>query len=189
MVSDAVLAGTGIGVFWYYFQRVVFYNKLLWGFFLLTISMTALVGVFTFAGLDSLEPLHQSLEILAGSLGVVCVVMAVWALLNRQAVQLTGFSVTLALGLALFVVLMLPDVRVFAPVVQSLSMLIIMLLAVFGLLRQERYAIWIVLAIMILGLATKLPSNGMPLHSTDVYHYAVALALICFGKAVKASKL
>lgn len=187
VISDAVLTGMGLGVFWHYFGRMAFYNRLLWGFFLLTLTMAALTGILVLSGYMALEPLNHSLNVLAASFGTVCLVMGVWALVNRQTVSLVGFGVTLLLGLLVFVVLLLPTVRVFGPVVQSLGILVVMLIAVLGLLRRQMWAIWLVVAVMLMGIATKATAFSQLLSPIDFYHYALALALLGFGKAVEGS--
>ena len=189
MLSDAVLAATGLGVYATSFQRLPFFNRVLWGFFFLTISLAALLGVFTFGGLAQLEPLHQSLTMLAGSLGVVCLVVAVYAqTMQRPATSLT-FGVSVVVGVGLFVGLFVPTIRVFAPVVPALAILLVMVLAVFALLRKQRWAVWIVVAVMLMALATKVDKVALPIHPTDAYHYLLALGLLSFGKAVRTNKL
>ncbi len=187
IISDAVLTGTGIWVFWHYFGRMAFYNRLLWGFFLLTLTMAAFMGMLVLSGNDLLEPLSHSLDVLAGSFGTVCLIVGVWALVNRRLVSLVSFATTLILGLFMFVVLLLPDARVFAPVFQSIGILTVMLLAVWGLLRREMWAVWLVVAVMLMGIATKASAFGQLIAPTDFYHYAMALSLLGFGKAVQGS--
>lgn len=187
LISDAVLTSMGIGVFWHYFGQMAFYNRLLWGFFLLTLTLAALTGILVLSGYTIVEPLNQSLNVLAGSFGTVCLVMGVWALVSRRSIRVVPFVVTLILGLFMFVILLLPEIRVFAPVVQSLGILVAMLLAVFGLLRRQVWAVWLVVAVMLMGIATKATAFGQLISPTDFYHYAVALALLGFGKAVEGS--
>ncbi|MBO0935137.1 hypothetical protein J2I47_01125 [Fibrella sp. HMF5335] len=189
MLSDAVLAATGLGVYATSFQRLPFFNRILWGFFFLTISLAALVGVFTFGGLVALEPLHQSLTKLAGSLGVVCLVVAVYAQTRLKPATPLIFGSTLVVGVVVFVLLFLPTIRVFAPVVPALGILLVMLLAVFALLRQQRWAVWIVVAVMLMALATKVDKVALPIHPTDAYHYLLALGLLSFGKAARTARL
>ncbi|HEY0111497.1 MAG TPA: hypothetical protein VGB67_17785 [Fibrella sp.] len=185
MISDAVLAATGVWVFSTAFGRVPFYSRLLWGFFFLTISLAALVGVFTFAGLTFLEPLHGSLTVLAGSLGVVAVVVATYTTVLNQLLSPVSFSVSLGVGILLFVLLFSPEVAVFAPVVAALGILTVMLLAVLALLRHQRWAVWIVVAVLLMAFATKVQNMVLPLHPIDAYHYLIALALLSFGYAMR----
>lgn len=185
ILSGFVLAGTGIGVFWHYFGRVSLFNRLLWGFFLLTISLAALIGVIEYADNELLEPLHQSMIVLSDSLGVVCVVTAVHALLNQRVLSPIMFVTTVIFGLFLFIGVLLPDARVFAPIIPSLGILILMLLAVFSLLQRNKRGVWVVLAAMMMGLATKADFFIDYMHPTDFRHYASTLALWFFGKAAQ----
>ncbi|GAB3991700.1 hypothetical protein GCM10028807_22450 [Spirosoma daeguense] len=185
ILSGSILAGAGVGVFWHFFGRISFFNRLLWGFFLLTTSLAALISVIHFAGNESLEPLRQSMVVLSNTLGVVCVVTAVYALLNLRTLSLVTFVTTVLFGLFLFISLLLPDVRVFTPIVPSLGILVLMLLAVFSLLQRNKRGLWVVMAAMAMGLATKADAFKSLIHPTDFYHYATTLSLWFFGKAAE----
>jgi hypothetical protein len=185
ILSSSILAGTGFGVFWHFFGRISLFNRLLWGFFLLTTSLAALIGVIHYAGNESLEPLHRSMIVLSDTLGVVCVVTAVYALLNQRTLSLITFVATVLFGLFLFISLLLPEARVFTPIVPSLGILVLMLLAVFSLLQRNKRGLWVVFAAMMMGLATKAEAFDGFIHPTDFGHYANTLALWFFGKAVE----
>lgn len=185
VISDAALAITGVGVFWHFFGHLPFYNRLLWGFFLLTISLAALAGTARFAGIQGIYPLHESLQTLASTLGIACVVVAAWAFILNRTMSLMSFSFTVIVGVFLFVVMLLPDVRVFRPVISSLGILLVMLLGVFGLMRQASNSLWIVIAVMLAALATKANSFTELFNPTDFCHYMLALSLLAFGKAVQ----
>ncbi|GAB4029496.1 DUF6962 family protein [Spirosoma gilvum] len=183
ILSGSILVGAGVGVFWHFFGRISLYNRLLWGFFLLTTSLAALIGVIQFAGNESLATFHQWLIVLSDSLGVVCVVTAVYALLNKRTLSWLTFVATIVFGLFLFINLLSPTAQVFTPIVPSLGILVLMLLAVFSLLQRDKRGMWVVLAAMAMGLATKADSFSSLIHPTDFYHYVTALALWFFGKA------
>jgi len=186
-LSDAILAITAIWVFWTRFHWMSRYERLLWGFFFMTISLAALAGTVRFLGMQFIQPLHHSLEVLAGSLGVVCLVVAVYGLVLNRPVGQRGFMATLLIGLGLFFALLLsPLVGGFGPVVQSLAMVIVLLTACLGLMRRSARAVWIVFGIMILAVATKLlgsPGVSLPINRIDFYHYSLTLMLLCLGKA------
>ena len=185
ILSGFILAGAGVGVFWHFFGRISLFNRLLWGFFLLTTSLAALIGVLQFIGNEWLEPLHESTIILSDTLGVVCAVTAVYALLNQRTLSLLSFVSTVLFGLFLFISLLLPNVRVFTPIVPSMGILVLMLLAVFALLQRNKRGLWVVLAAMMMGLATKADSVNNFIDPTDFYHYATTVALWFFGKAAE----
>ncbi len=187
ILSGSILVGAGVGVFWHFFGRISLYNRLLWGFFLLTTSLAALVGVIHFAGNESLKPFHHSLIVLSDSLGVVCVVTAVYALLNQRVLSWLTFVATVVFGLFLFINLLSPNAQVFTPIILSLGILVLMLLAVFSLLQRNKRGMWVVLAAMAMGLATKSDAFSSLIHPTDFYHYVTALALWFFGKASEQS--
>jgi hypothetical protein len=184
MISGTILATMGVYVFWHYFQKEYWYNRLLWGFFFLIISLVGLTGVVRFGGVSKIIPLHDSLQILSGSLGATCVTVGVWGLIQRQLISVRTFWLTITVGLGLFVLLLEPQIRVFTPAVQALSLLIVILLACLGLIRRDPRSVWLIFAVMIMALATKI-APLIKINQTDFYHYTTALALICFGKATQ----
>lgn len=128
-------------------------------------------------------PLHVSLQNMASSIGIVSVVVAVWALINSSVVSHKIWLTTLSVGIGVFALLTFTVLSGFISVVQSLGMLATMLIAVDGLARGYRKATWIIVGIMIVGIATKMPAQPF-FNVPDLYHYSLALTLICFGKSV-----
>ncbi|GAB4055703.1 hypothetical protein [Spirosoma litoris] len=183
ILSGCILAGAGVVVFLHFFGRISLFNRLLWGVFLLTTSLAALIGVLYYTGNESIRPLHQSMILLADTLGVACLITAVYALLNRQTLSLITFVATVFFGLLLFIGLLFPNARVFTPIVPSMGILVLMLLAVFSLMQRNKRGLWVVLAAMMMGLATKAEAFDSLVHPTDFYHYTTAIALWLFGKS------
>lgn len=182
LLSDAVLAATGIYVFLRFFNNKPHFEKLLWGIFLITLSVTATAGVVRFAGVSDIIPMHLTLQLLAGSLGVLGLVVAVWYSVSGQTATATVFYATVVVGFAVFVFFAQTPYGNFAIVLQSLAMLVVMLLAVWGLLQKQKQAVWFVVGVMVAGIATKASSLGLPFNNIDTYHYALAMALLAFGK-------
>lgn len=182
VVSDALLAAVSLGVFFRFFSGFALANRLLWGAFFVTITLAATAGALRFAGVEAVIPAHDSLQLLAGTLGILSVVMAIWTLVTRQIFSMTATIYVLLAGISLFLVLSLPIAKTFASVVQSLGMLAAMLIAVYGLRQKYQKAIWIIVGVMTVGIATKMPAQNF-INAIDIYHYSLAVTLLCFGKA------
>ena len=183
-LSDTVVAVVSLFVFFRYFSQTPFYNKLLWGIFVVTVALAAATGTIRFLGVDSVKFLHTSLTTLAGSLGLSCAVVAIYGLVLSQTFRRNVLIFTTIVGIFIYVLLSYPAFKPFQQVVASLAMLVAMLIAVFGLLQKYKKALWIVIGIMIIGIATKLMANYSATVATDMYHYALAGMILCFGKAV-----
>jgi hydrogenase/urease accessory protein HupE len=63
-------------------------------------------------------------------------------------------------------------------------MLVGMCFGVWGLMKKYQKSIWIIVGIMVIGIATKLLGQYLPFDSVTVYHFALMAMVICFGKAV-----
>ena len=182
VISDVILAAVSLGVFFRFFSGFALPNRLLWGAFFVTITMAAMAGALRFAGVQAVVPAHDSLQLLAGTVGILSVVMAIWSLVTRQTFSMTTTIYVLFAGILLFLLLSLPVVKPFASVVQSLGMLATMLVAVYGLLQKYQKATWIIVGVMTVGIATKMPAQNF-INAIDLYHYSLTATLLCFGKA------
>lgn len=134
--SDAILATLCIVVFFRFFARLPFYNRILWGLFLVTTALAAAAGTFRFLGFEALIDTHRSLSTLAGSVGLTAMVFAVWAIVMQQSMTRAHVILSVCIGLILFVFLLYPSFQVFDTVVHAFTMLVVMLIAVFGLLKK-----------------------------------------------------
>ncbi|WP_247231938.1 hypothetical protein [Telluribacter sp. SYSU D00476] len=178
IISDFILCITGLVVFVVFFNKQSIYNRLLWGIFILSIAMTSLVGVFLFAGFDSLQPIYSSLDRLQSTLGAVCMVVASWGLIMLSETGRLTFWGTIGAGSGVYFGLQWFNMIAMVKVVQPLCLVITLIIACWGLLRKQKSALWVVFSMMLLALAAK---AGM----ADINHYLIALGIYCAGKAVQ----
>ncbi|GAB3172122.1 DUF6962 family protein [Telluribacter humicola] len=185
IISDFILFITGLVVFVVFFQKQSIYNRLLWGIFILSIAMTSLVGAFLFAGFDTLEPIHNSLQRLESTLGAVCMVVASWGLIMLTETGRLTFWGTIGAGSGIFFGLQWFNLVAMVQVVQPLCLVITLIIACWGLLRKQKSALWVVFSMTLLALAAKVTSLSLPLHPIDINHYLIALGIYCAGKAAQ----
>jgi hypothetical protein len=183
-ISDSLVAITSLAVFFHFFARIPFNNRLLWGMFFSIIATAAVAGTCRFLGMTELIPLHQTLTTLGGTMGVVALMAGIWTLVNQLTASRGLLIGTVVVGLALFVLFLDARFKPFEQVVQSLGMLVGMCFAVWGLMKKYQKAIWIVVGIMVIGLATQVFSRFLPFNPTDIYHYALVAMMVCFGRSV-----
>lgn len=182
--SDACVAVSSLSAFLHFFSKTPFNNRLLWGSFFAIMAIAAATGVCRFLGMSQLIALHKSLTLLAGTVGITTLLAAIWVTVTQTVASRWTLIVSLTVGLLIFVVLFDPALKPFESVVQALGMLIGMLFAVWGLMRKYQKSLWIIIGIMIVGIATKIVGKHIPLDPIDVYHYALVAMVWCFGKSV-----
>ncbi len=182
--SDACVAIAAIFIFFHNFSRIPFNNRVLWAAFFVTMSLAASAGVCRFLGMTQVIPIHNTLVLLAGTLGISALLAGIWVTVNQTTAVRRLLGLSFLVGLLAFFVLLDPAYKDFVRVIQSLGMLLGMLFAVWGLMKKYKKAIWIVVGIMIVGVATKITNTDLPLNPTDIYHFALVAMVWCFGKAV-----
>jgi hypothetical protein len=184
-ISDFILCITSLFVFFRFVKYLPLNNRLLWATFLVLIALAAAVGTLRFSGLVAVIPIHQSLTLLGGTVGILALTAAIGTLSLQVIAPRWALITVWATGLLLFFVLIDPLWQPFKQVVTALGILMGMLLAVWGLAQKNQKMIWVIVGIMVVGLSTKSSSFWPSLNATDVYHYGLAIAIICFGKSIE----
>lgn len=185
ILSELILSITSFAVFISYFQKKPLYTRLLWGVFLITIALTALLTVVWYIGVDALSPVMYSFRRLENTLAPVCMMVATWGLINHTEVTRFVFWGTIGTGTGLFFGLVWYRMEALIQVVQPLCIVITMIIACFGLLKRQKSALWVIFAMTILALSSKLRLVLRAEVAIDPYHVLVAIATICLGKAIQ----
>jgi hypothetical protein len=185
-LSELILSITAFTVFFIYFQKQPIYGRLLWGLFLITLSVTSLLALLWYLGWEGLAPIVESLRRLAATLGPLCMMVGTWLLISHSVATRFTFWATLGTGLGLFLGLAAYRLSPLIQVVQPLCIVIALIIACWGLLQKQKSALWVVFAMTILALSSKLRLELNPAAAFGPYHILVAASTFCLGKAVEA---
>lgn len=185
-LSELILSVTAFAVFLIFFQKQPIYGRLIWGVFLITISITSMLTVLWYLGLEGLAPVVASLRRLEDTLGPLCMLVGTWLLVGHLIATRFTFWATIGTGTGLFLGLAWFRLNPLVQVVQPLCIVIALLIACYGLLQRQKSALWVVFAMTILALSAKLRLGLSPTASYDPYHLLVAVSAFCLGKAVQA---
>lgn len=185
ILSELILSITSLAVFVIYFQKKPIYTRLLWGVFLITIALTALLTVVWYIGADTLSPIIYSLRRLENTLAPVCMMVATWGLISHTEVTRYMFWGTIGTGAGLYFGLVWYRMESLIQVVQPLCIVISMIIACFGLVKRQKSALWVIFAMMIMALSSKLRLVLQAEVAVDPYHVLVGISTICLGKAIQ----
>ncbi|WP_229253709.1 hypothetical protein [Dyadobacter sp. NIV53] len=183
--SNLILSLTGAFIFYKYYNLQPLTNRLLWGFFLLPISVNALVELFVFAGLDISDNLQNIIRDSERTLGAVCLVSASWCVIMRyEAKNLMLFS-TISLGLLLLFCITWYHVQFMGLIIQPFCIIVTLLISCLGLGNKQKSALWVIVSMTLLALSTKSHRIPLPMDPIDINRYMTVLAVICFGNAIR----
>lgn len=187
-ISDAVLTLVGVFVFFQYLRKLELATCLLWEAFILSVTAAAFFGVIRFLGYSQAISISEFFQHLAGTVGVFCLVLVSLFLVTRKAVKKSTAYLIVAVGFVVFTYVQLDNNLKVLQYVSMIAIPLVLLIGIFGLIKGRRAeGSWLVLAVLALVLATY-NKSFMPntiLHPTDVYHYLLALSLLCFGRAAR----
>ena len=183
--SNLILSLTGVFIFYKYYNLQPFANRILWGFFLLTISLNALTELLVFAGLQIPESFQDIIRDSERTLGAVCLVSAAWCLIMRyEAKNLMLFS-TIGLGLLLLFCITYFNVQFMGLIIQPFCIIVTLLISCLGLGNKQKSALWVIVSMTLLALSTKSHKIPLPMDPIDINRYMMVLAIVCFGNAIR----
>lgn len=187
-ISDAVLTLVGVFVFFQYLRKLELVTCLLWEAFILSVTVAAFLGVIRFLGYSQAIIASEFFQHLAGTVGAFCLILVSFLLVIGKPVQKNIAYIFVSIGFVIFAYVQFTNNQKVLQYVSMIAIPLVLLIGIFGLIKGNRAASsWLVLAILALILATY-NKSFMPntiLDPTDVYHYLVAISLLCFGRAAR----
>lgn len=184
-ISDGILAATGLFVFFRYLVKLNFWETLLWESFVLSVAIAAAFGALGYAGITDFGWVGVFFQNLATIVGVLCMVVGAWHLVNNKTVRQQNAIFIMALG---FVLLVLKLALNIAPITTFTSIggiALLIIISIYGLIKgNKKAAAWILAAVIFAALANfrdKFIADATL--AIDVYHYLLAASLLCFGLA------
>ena len=185
-LSELILGITAIAVFLIYFRKQPIYGRLLWGIFFITLATASLLAVLWYLGWEELAPVVKSIRRLAATLGPLCMMVGTWLLISHSIATRFTLWATVITGTGLFLALTAYRLSPLIQVVQPLCIVIALLIACWGLLQRQKSALWMVFALTILALSSKLRLEMNPAEAFGPYHILVVASMVCLGKAIEA---
>lgn len=185
-VSDAILTLTGFFVFFRYIFKLDLAACLLWEAFILSVTVAAMFGVARFMGVTEATMVSEFFQHLAGTVGALCLVFVSFFLVLRKPVPIKFAYVVGLLGFLAFAAVRIYDRIEVLNAIQTVAIPLVLLIGVWGLFRKERaIGVWLVLAVIavVMGTYNKRFMANTFIDSIDLYHYLLAISLLCFGRA------
>jgi hypothetical protein len=187
-ISDAVLTLVGVFVFFQYLRKLKLATCLLWEAFILSVTVAAFFGVIRFLGYSQAIPISEFFQHLAGTVGAFCLVLVSLLLVTGKAVEKNIAYLIVAVGFVVFAFVQFTNNLKVLQYVSMIAIPLVLLIGVFGLIKgRKAEGSWLVLGVLALVLATY-NKSFMPntiLDPTDVYHYLLAISMLCFGRAAR----
>ncbi len=187
-ISDAVLTLVGVFVFFQYLRKLELATCLLWEAFILSVTVAAFFGIIRFLGYSQAIVISEFFQRLAGTVGAFCLVLVSFLSVMRKPVEKNTAYVFVALGFVVFAYVQFTNNQKVLQYVSMIAIPLVLLIGIFGLIKgRSAVGSWLILGVIALILATY-NKSFMPntiLDPTDVYHYLVAISLLCFGRAAR----
>jgi hypothetical protein len=183
--SNLILSFTGVYIFYKYFSTLLSNNRLLWGIFLISISLSAITDLLFFAGIDQLESARKIVDAEEMTLGAVCMVVASWCLIMKMEPGKILFAGTLVIGFTVFYSIIWYKVEYVSMIIKAFCILLTLTISCLGLAYRRKSALWVIFSMMFFALATKAGVINIPMHPVDINHYLMVMGVISIGKARK----
>jgi hypothetical protein len=185
-ISDLVLGLVGLFVFFKYLVKLDLFETLLWEAFILSVSVAAFLGAAKFAGFEQAGVISSFFLTLAATVGALGLTVASWfKIWENDTLDSKISSIVLGIGFVIFGVHQTVGIPLVVSIIPLVSMLLVASAGIAALAKgRMKLGSFLLLGVLFTSLATfrgRFVSD--PDNSIDVYHYLLALSLLCFGLA------
>ncbi|MCP9757644.1 hypothetical protein EGI26_20975 [Lacihabitans sp. CCS-44] len=185
VISDLILAATGLYVFFVYLSRLNLTSTVLWESFVLSVTAAAIFGAITFAGFPDANPISLFFQKLATITGGVGLVGATFALISGKDLNKISCYSLLTLGFFLFVLsegFGISQVGAWVPIV---AMSLVVVLAILGFsMGKSIISVWLLVGVAFFAIGTfRAQIFGKEDITIDIFHYLTAGGLLSLGMA------
>lgn len=185
VISDAVLAAVGFFVFFNYIAKLDLLSTILWESFILSISIAALLGAIKFAGYLPAGEASLFFQKLATTVGALCLIAASYQLVSGKLIDRTLGYVIIGIGFALLAITEIMDFTAVRNTIALVCLPIVGLLGIWAFTKGKSViGSFLVGGVLFAAAAFFTPQyleNGD--NGIDVYHYLLAISVLCFGLA------
>ena len=188
-LSDAVLTLAGVFVFSRYLLRLKPIVCLSWSVFVLSVTLASLFGTLRFLRVspDAVK-ISVFFQHSAGTVGAFGLILASLFLVLRKPLPVFLTYAVLALGLIFLGAVRLTGNLELLNTILTVSIPVVFLAGLWGLFKGVRIAaIWLIVAVVVL-IAGTFNKNFMEndiIDSINIYHYLLAISLLCFCNAAR----
>ena len=191
LISDSVLALSGLFVFFNFLRKLDFNDTFLWESFVLSVAVAAFIGAVGYAGFTDFGWIGVFFQNVATIVGPISLVVASWYLVNNQVVSKNIAFGAIGLGIVLVILKLTLNIAIISTITSVGGMLCIALIAFYGIFKGNKSAgLWLLVAVFLAALANFrghfIADESLII---DAYHYFLALSLFCFGLAATQKKI
>jgi hypothetical protein len=191
-ISDSVLTLAGLFVFFNYLKPLNPPTVWLWSAFVLSITAAALFGAIRFWGYTPARAVSEVFQHFAGTAGAIGLAGASYLLVTRKVVAQNYILGAMGCGVLLFIAVQISGNNALVQKTSLIAIPVVLLIGIWGLIKGKTpESLWLILGVTGLVMATfnKPIAANFNLDAVDVYHYLVAISVLCLGKASFLSKI
>lgn len=185
-ISDSVLTLSGLFVFFSYLKKLNPTTRWLWSVFILAITAAAFFGAIRFWGYPPSKAVSEVFQHFAGTTGAICLILASYRLVTRKNIAQNYIFGAIGIGLIVFLWVQISGNISLVRKTSMIAIPLVLVIGIWGFIKGKRpESVWLILGVVLLILATfnKAIAANFALDSVDVYHYLLAISILCLGKA------
>jgi hypothetical protein len=185
VISDLILAASGLYVFFVYLSKLNLTSTVLWESFVLSVTAAAIFGAITFAGYPDSNPISLFFQKLSTITGGVGLVGATFALISGKDLSKTVCYSLLTLGFLLYLLSEAFGILIIGKLTPIIAMSLVVVLALWGFIKgNSRVSIWLLLGVIFFALGTfRQQIFGKEEITIDIFHYLTAAGILSLGMA------
>ena len=183
--SEAFLALIGFLTYYFLLRKVPQRQIVLWGIFILSVSITSFFSALYFAGIEGMNQWHDFFRDIGSTTGIILLVIGVYsAVFNYEFSSKTiFFMVILALGFGL--ICMYLNLKKVFEITPLVGILLVLIFGIIALTKgNKKLGTYLLFATVFSVLANIFPILQLPIDPLSAYCFLLSCVLVCFGLAV-----
>lgn len=185
VISDFILAAVGFFVFFKYLIKLDTLSTILWESFILSVAIAAVLGGIRYMGYAPAGEASAFFQKLAATVGALGLLTASYQLVSGKSInQMVGY-VIIGIG---FILLAVTEFMDFTTVRNYVALICLPLVALIGIWAitqgKSTIGLYLIMGVIFAAAAVFTPQYlANAADGIDVYHYLLAIAVLCFGLA------
>lgn len=184
-LSDLILAGAGLYVFFRYINHQSFSTTILWESFILSVVVSALFGALGFFGFDKAIPVSQFFQKLATFNGSVGLAAGAFALVRGQDFTKNISYLFITLGFVIFALFEVFDVYSLYLWAPTIAMVLVLVFGIWALtINKSKIGVWLIAGVVFFALGNfRKEVFGNNDFSISLFHLLMAAGVLSIGMA------
>ncbi|MEY4538429.1 MAG: hypothetical protein RLZZ306_186 [Bacteroidota bacterium] len=185
-LSESFLTLSGFSTFYFLLRKLPLTQIILWGTFILSVSITSFFSALYFAGVSGMNQWHDFFKNIGSSAGIILLVLGIYSLVFKKNFSSKTVVMVVTSVFAFSMIGVFLNLEKVFETTPLIGILIVLLLGIIALIKRNKdVGFYLLSATFFSILANTFNLLKLPINQLSIYCFLLSCVLICFGLAAK----